>query len=408
VKITNLSLIAIMAMGMVSVASADVDMKIGGQGVIYYQTMDLGGDADLFDHAGNSRANAGLQLNLNADLGNGFGVGYQETFLGTLGLENNLVGKTMQTAYKGNEEDLNSHALTKIYVTKKISNTTLKLGRQELPKSLSPLAFSEGWNVFKNTFDAVVAINSDIPDTTLVGAYVSKSDGDLDKKRGGLVHLGQFDDMHGGALPSGAYMLTVANKSIKQAPITVSYYNLPDIKVLGGNGEAGSAVWADVQVDAGIPVKFGLQGGSVMPENNLDDTTAFGVKVSGKAGPVALNLAYTSVDDGSLPIDNQGTGVKTPLYTQMILNQKAIKLDADTVMLKAVAPVGPGKVIAQYGMTTANEKNLNGDGNDYNELDVIYKFKALGTTMLAAYVMQDLDSKDDPNNIIRLWTRYNF
>jgi len=27
---------------------------------------------------------------------------------------------------------------------------------------------------------------------------------------------------------------------------------------------------------------------------------------------------------------------------------------------------------------------------------------------LAAYVMQDQDSKDDPNNIIRVWTRYNF
>jgi len=200
------------------------------------------------------------------------------------------------------------------------------------------------------------------------------------------------------------HMLTVANKSIKQAPITLSYYKLEDILGL----DAGSAVWADVQIDAGIPVKFGLQGGSVMPENDKDDTTAFGLKVSGKAGPVALNLAYTSVDDGSLPIDNQGTGVKTPLYTQMILNQKAIKLDADTVMLKAVTPVGPGKVIAQYAMTTANDKNLNGDGNDYNELDVIYKFKALGTTMLAAYVMQDLDSKDDPNNIIRFWTRYNF
>jgi len=401
VKITNLSIIAIMAMGMVSVASADVDMKIGGQGVIYYQTMDLGGDADLFDHAGNSRANAGLQLNLNADLGNGFGVGYQETFLGTLGLENNLVGKTMQTAYKGNEEDLNSHALTKIYVTKKISNTTLKLGRQELPKSLSPLAFSEGWNVFKNTFDAVVAINSDIPDTTLVGAYVSKSDGDLDKKRGGLVHLGQFDDMAGGALPSGAYMLTVANKSIKQVPITLSYYGLPDV----AGGEFGSAIWADAQIDAGIPVKFGLQGGQIAPENNMKDTTAFGAKVTGKAGPVALKLAYSSVDDGSLSVQNVGTGVKTPLYTQMIFNQNHISSDADTVLLKAALPVGPGKLIAQYGATTDNSNA----GTDYNELDVIYKFKALGTNMLAAYVMSDHDvDGQDPNNIIRFWTRYNF
>jgi len=397
VKITNLSLAAIMAVGIMSGASADVDVKVGGQGVIYYQTMDLGGDADLFDKGGNSRANAGLQLNVNADLGNDFGFGYQETFLGSLGLEKNLVGNTMQTAEK---DTLNSHAMTKLYVTKKISNTTLKLGKQELPKSLSPLAFSEGWNVFKNTFDAALVINSDIPDTTLVGAYVAKSNG-TGGNAVGLINLGQFNDMKGGALPSGAYMLTVANKSLKQVPITLTYYSLPDL----AGGEEGSALWADVQVDAGIPVKFGLQGGQIAPENNMDDTTAMGAKITGKAGPVALKLAYSTVDDGTLSVQNVGTNVKTPLYTQMILNQAHISRDADTFLIKGVLPVGPGKLIAQYGATTDNSNA----GTDYNELDVIYKFKALGANMLAAYVMADHDvDGQDPNNIIRVWTRYNF
>jgi len=397
VKITNLSLTALMAVGVVSGASADVDLKVGGQGVIYYQTMDKGGDADLFDHAGNSRANAGLQLNLEADLGNDFGFGYQETFLGSLGLEKNLVGNTMQTAEK---DTLNAHAMTKLYITKKLSNTTLKLGKQELPKSLSPLAFSEGWNVFKNTFDAAVVINSDIPDTTLVGAYVAKSNG-TGGNTVGLINLGQFNDMAGGALPSGAYMLTVANKSLKQVPITLSYYSLPDV----AGGEEGSAIWADVQVDAGIPVKFGLQGGQIAPENNMKDTTAMGAKITGKAGPVSLNLAYSTVDDGTLSVQNVGTGIKTPLYTQMILNQNHIAHDADTFLVKGVVPVGPGKLIAQYGATTDNSDA----GTDYNELDVIYKFKALGTTMLAAYIMSDHDvNGQDPNNVIRLWTRYNF
>jgi hypothetical protein len=396
VKITNLSLAAIAAVGMMSVASADVDVKVGGQGVLYYQTIESGGDTDLFKKE-NSRANAGLQLNISADLGNDFGFGYQETFLGTLGLENNLVSNTMQTAQT---EELNAHSMTKLYITKKIANTTLKLGRQELPKSLSPLAFSEGWNVFKNTFDAAVVINSDIPDTTLVGAYVSRSNGDLAGGRVGLVDLGRFGDLGGGAINKGAYMLTVANKSVKQAPITLSYYKLEDI--LGG--EAGSAIWADVQIDAGLPVKFGLQGGQIMPENNLEDTTALGVKVTGKAGPVALKLAYSTVDDGTLSVQNTGTGVKTPLYTQMIANQNAISNNADTVVLQAKGAVGPGTLIAQYDMTQTNT----GPDNDFNELDVIYKFKALGTTMLAAYVNKDSDAMKDPVNIIRLWTRYNF
>ena len=388
-KITNLSLAAIAAVGMMSVASADVDVKVGGQAVLYYQTTESGGDTDYFDQ-GNSKANAGLQLNINADLGNDFGLGLQGTALGTLGLENNLVSATMQTA----DGSLNGAALTKAYVTKKLGNTTIKAGRQELPKSLSPLAFSEGWNVFKNTFDAAVVINSDIPDTTLVGAYVSKSNRH--------ANLGSFDNLTANTVPvgKGAYMLTVANKSVKQMPVTLTYYDLE----LSNGLEAASAIWADVQIDAGLPVKFGLQGGQIMPENNLEDTTALGVKVTGKAGPVDLKLAYTTVDDGTVSVQNVGTGVKTPLYTQMIANQGAISNNADTVVLQAKGAVGPGTLIAQYDMTQTNT----GPDNDFNELDVIYKFKALGTTMLAAYVNKDSDAMKDPVNIIRFWTRYNF
>ncbi len=381
----KLSLIAISLLSMGTMAQADVDLKTTGQVALYYQTQDNSGDADLFDKGANSRANAGLQLNVNGDLGNDFGLGLQGTMLGTLGLENNTVGASMQTAQTN---DLNGASLTKAYITKKIANTTLKLGRQELPKNLSPLAFSEGWNVFKNTFDAALAINTDIPDTTVVGAYVANGNGALVKSPG-LVDLGAYNKIG----KSGAYMLTVANKSNTAIKPTVSYYQLPNTGV--------SAVWADAQIDAGLPVKFALQGGQLMTD--AEDTSSYGLKASGKAGIADLTLAYTNVGDGGNAIQNVGTGVKTPLYTQMILNQGAIKRDNDTVMLKAVAPVGPGKLIAQYATTKDNSDAE----SDYNELDVIYKFKALGTNMLAAYVMQDIDGKDK-NNVLRVWTRYNF
>ena len=395
-KITKLSLAAVAAMALTTGAMAEVDVKVGGQGVVYYQTVENGGNSDFFAQGteakgtvGNSKANAGLQLNVNSDLGNNFGLGLQGTALGSLGLENNLVSNVMQRA----DGSLNGVALTKAYLTKKVGNTTLKAGRQELPKSLSPLAFSESWNVFKNTFDAVVAINSDIPDTTVVGAYVSKSNGHGD--------LSSFDNMKAD-MAGGAYMLTVANKSSKMVQPTVSYYALKDLNAVGG--ESGSALWADLQVDANLPVKLALQGGTIMPENNLDDTTAYGVKVTGKASNVALKLAYTSVDDGAVSVQNVGTGVKTPLYTQMVANQGHISTDADTVVLQAVMPLAAGKLIGQYGLTTDNKS----DNSDFNELDIIYKFKALGTNMLAAYVRADHEAASDPANIIRVWTRYNF
>ncbi len=417
-KITNLSLAAIAAVAMTTGAMAEVDFKIGGQAVVYYQTADaVAPDTDMFNKDASS-ANFGLQLNANADLGNGFGLGLQGTGLSTLGLEDNLVSGVRQSGLGHNGDTAtdagNYFSMTKAYLTKQVGKTTLKMGRQELPKSLSPLAFSESWNVYKNTFDAIVAINSDIPDTTLVGAYVDRSN-----NHGDLSKFDEFQTGKAGAAVrpnNGAYMLTAQNKSLNGLTLTGSYYGLP----VSDNAAAPhtDAFWLDTKADlntlAQVPVSLAVQGGQLKPDG-LDDTNVLGVKASAKTNGVNLSLAYSKVGAGTLSVQNVGTGVKTPLYTQMIGNQNFIAHDNDTFVLGANMPVGPGKLIAKYDMTTDNSAA----SNDYTELDVIYKFKALGTNMLAAYVMQNADNKifakdvagnatEDTNNIIRVWTRYNF
>jgi len=402
VKITKLSLAAIAAVAMTTGAMADVDMKIGGQTVIYYQTNDAG-SSDLFAESASS-ANAGIQLNANADIGNGYGLGLQGTALNTFGLEGNLVDGVRQSGLTNHGDTANAtnyFAFTKAYMTKKVGNTMVKLGRQELPKSLSPLAFSEGWNVFKNTFDAAVAINSDIQDTTLVGAYVSRSN-----RHGDLTTFAGLDGTASQAngQNKGAYMLTMQNKSLAGLTPTLSYYQLPS---------SAKAIWLDVKADmtklAGAPVNVALQGGTIMPNaSGARDSKAVGVKVGGKAGPASISVAYSKTNNGAVATNNLGTGVKTPLYTQMVANQGDIKRDADATVLKVVVPAGPGKVIAQYGMMA---DNLN-DNSDVQELDVMYKFKALGADMFAGLISSKADDKvyngDDTRNIVRVWTRYNF
>jgi len=372
-----------------AVATADVDVNVGGQAALYYQTADT--DADGFFHQNSSMANIGLQLNVDSDIGNGFGLGGQYTMLGTLGLEKNLVSNVRQSANGG----LNGGALTKVYITKKAGNTLVKLGRQELPKSLSPLAFSESWSVFKNTFDAAVVINSDLPETTLVGAYVSTSN-----KHGDLSNFSDLVVNSSLPVAKGAYMLTAATKLIPMTALTLSYYFMDDVSVAGDS----SAIWADAQI-SGLPVAIGLQAGTIMPDAaGLDDTVAYGIKVGGDFGPVSASLAYTSVDDGTAKFQNVGTGVKTPLYTQAIYNQAFISQDSDSIGLKASMGVGAGKVILHGVMSSGGVA----DANDYNELDVIYKTSALGMDMFAAYIMRDHDDAGVDADHIRFWTRYNF
>jgi hypothetical protein len=215
-SIVAASLIATSAMA----ADKGIDVVTTGQAVVYYQTLanNGAGAPDLFDQA-TARANAGVQLNLDADLKNGFSFGSQINYLGTLGLEKNVVSGTMQNT-NGNITENNiadDIYLSQIYVAKKIGNTNVKLGRQELPQSLSPFAYSEDWNVFKNSFDAILAVNSDIPNTTLVGAYVAK--GNYNNVGSNMSSYGDISTT-AGTVSDTAYMVTAQNKSIPMATVT--------------------------------------------------------------------------------------------------------------------------------------------------------------------------------------------
>jgi len=427
VSLAAASLIVTSAMA----ADKGIDIVTTGQAVIYYETNADNGDTSdqtLFDQ-GNSVANVGVQLNLDADLKNNFTFGSQLTYLGTAGLEKNLVNSTKQGGGV-TQASANSDAqlrLTKIFIAKKIANSTVKIGRQELPKSLSPFAFSEGWNVFKNTFDAILAVNTDIPDTTLVGAYVAggNTSTDINTLQNLAVNRSSAPGNAGVAVNGAAYMLTVANKSIPMTAITLTYYDLAQVQA--GTLEGASVIWADVKVagkDLPMGLKLGLQGGQISPEDttNLTDTTALGAKVSlAPVDALTLSLAYTTVsgDDSKTAVAMKNTGgIKTPLFTQMIYNQDNIALDSDTFVIKAVYNTGDyGKIIAQYGASSVGKDGMatavrNAKDTDYGEFDLMYKVKAGGVQYFAAFINRSWSETNadnaDQDNRLRFWARYNF
>jgi hypothetical protein len=379
-----------------------------GQGVVYYQTADTLGAGtlpdSLFDQESSS-ANAGVSLKAeNANIVGGLGAGVKLVGVGTLGLEEDVVSNVMQLSSAG---DLNGGAITELYLTYGIGNTLVKVGRQTLPKALSPLAFSESWNVFENTFEAALVVNSDIPNTTLVGAYVRSANMHTDLNDFNSDILG--DD--------GAFMLTAAYADAFN--VTGSAYYLPDVLNIG---EDLMALW----VDAGFNVSdfnIGVQGGYITSDAFIghEDTYAAGAKFGAKFDPVTAGAAVTWVNDGGIGITNlanpfamgevNGVFGDNALYTTSILGSNAIFnfVDATTVSLNGSMALPVGTLIALADYSDIGDYAYVGEG-DFYEAAIAYNVVLGDLDLTAGYVYQNVDTTglDTDNNLIRVVARYNF
>ncbi len=411
--VTALAAGLVMGGANVSAEDADAGWKYTGQGVVYYQTADGWGNGALFDqgesgddHTGWAAAAAGIQLGAtNTSIIGGLGAGFELSGISSLGLEEDVVSGLVQNA-----GGLNNAAITQAYLTFSSGKTSMKWGRQQLPKSLSPFAFSEGWNVYQNTFEALLVVNSDIKDTTLVYAYVGKANNSV----GDLTNFGDIHTAEG-----GANMITAQNTSVNGLTLTGSYYWIDNAIWSGGGYETDAdALWVDASFKASKMISFGLQGGYIGGLSTDDDTNAFGAKVAGKVNNFSWSAAFSSVDAGKLPVSNiAGSGVKTPLYTQGVLNQDTIKFDSDTFRATVSTPAAGGTFIFGYSNSDLGASALpstigQGEGGEgtYQELDFMYKSKlAENIPYFLAFVNQNDDRQEnDSQNIFRVWVRYNF
>jgi hypothetical protein len=383
-----------------AVAAVASGWDFGGQGVVYYQTRDTT-DIDLFDKDVSSAA-VGLQLRaVNKDVVAGIGAGFELSGISHAGLYDDVVTGLVQSAGNGGNNDLSSSAaLTQAYLTYGIGNTSIKVGRQQLPKALSPFAFSESWNVFKNTYSAALLVNTDITDTTLVYAFVHGANN--------IFNLGDFEKVNES---DGVHMLTVQNKSFEGLTLTGTYY----YGAGQDNNDDTNIFWGDAKF-AISDYALGLQGGYIDADVKKGDTNtiAFGAKAGANFGMFDASAAYSYVGDKDMGASVQNIGgVKTPLYTQMILNQGVIARDSQYIKVAAGAKALGGKFGVAYGMRLAADSDVLDDHNPY-ELDVTYKTKVFSdtTTLFAGYVLTDADDDNvnggDAQNLIRVWGRYNF
>ena len=305
--------VAVATMALSTSAMAIDNVKANGLAKLIYQTHDTSDNTKSFGNAmtqdgtgANSQGQASVIMGLSADLSTNLKGAVEVTGVSTLGLENGLVGDTIAATNLVGTYATDPAAtkledqfwISQAYFTYSMGKTTAKIGMQELN---TPFVFTEKWNVSKNTFQAMVLVNNDIENVTLVGAYVGKHNGSTDQR------TTNFDGVFQTFGASGAYAAGAIAK-VQGVNLQAWGFNVNSV---------ANTYWleADTKV-AGIFI--GGQYAGYNPEaTGAKSTNAYAVKAAGNVAGATLYAAYSAVDDGTGNTNyaNVSTGDKTKLYT---------------------------------------------------------------------------------------------
>jgi ureidoglycolate hydrolase len=313
--------------------------------------------------------------------------------------------------------------MTEAWVAATAGKTTVKLGRMELD---TPLVFTETWSIEKNTFEAAVVINQDIPDTTLVGAYVGNGNGtetygqDVngtvignDLAIGAVVNQdGQFTTYG----TDGAYAAGIINNSFKPLTVQAWYYDLTRL---------ATAYWlqADLNMEgilAGAQYTAqDVKNGNTLGITNTDTASTYALMLGYEMKDVAtIKVAYSdSNDKGALTAANTATNSgQSKLYTEAWWNYgKVTQHDTDSFAVIVTGKVADVDLLAQYTYADQESKIVAGtetQNNDLSEFTVTAgkSFGPLDATLAYVYAdVEDNDSAtDDKSSTIQAYLTLNF
>ena len=345
-KFIKLSLITALA---VTTAMAG-DAKISGDAKIFYSTSDSDNN-DLFSKAG-SIGDTALELKYSRDLKEGITVNAGITGVSTLGLESELVNGTWVKHVKDNNVSDEGGVQDKLWlstanIVAKVANTTLVVGRQALD---TPFFYSETWNIVPNTFDAAVVVNNDIQDTTLIGAWVGRGNGDVNQTVATDNNGAGFGTFGG----NPAYAFGLINKSIPNTAVQAWYYNIPS---------QAKAYWLQADTSITKEISAGLQYANAKANGAANSSQAAAVKVGYAAGPLDAHIAYSKRSSAGKDIDiaNIATGGgESKLYTEAFLNYGLVgSPKAQTISVGAGYDVGTAQLGFNY--TSVDTDSLNSD-----------------------------------------------
>ena len=412
-KFTKMSLVAALLVG--SSAFAIENVKVSGDAKLFYATEQgglsvSGASSDMFNKDA-SVGQVAASLSVTADLTKNVSFGGKATALSTLGLEGQLVNQVWE-APNGLTD---TYIVNDLWLAATVAKTTAKIGRMELD---TPLVFTEKWSLVENTFESAVIINTDIPNTTLVGAYVGGSNsqyvGGTGAGYGGVIDsqnvntgnivtkdgLAVYETTNNGSTFSqfynGAYAAGVINNSWKPLTVQAWYYNATKV---------GTAYWlqTDLSMDG---ILFGAQ--------------FTGVDLGGYSAALKSNTAYaimagyemkdmfTAKFSYSIVSDDAGVGAgfnlagsgQSKLYTEAWWNYGRItQVDTTAMNLTIEAPIGD---IVDLGLYATMASSGTDKANDLTEVTITasHSFGPLDASIAVIYTDTDTSAVASSNDSV--------
>jgi hypothetical protein len=212
--------------------------------------------------------------------------------------------------------------LGQAYLQGKYGKTTVKMGRQQLD---TPLAGSDDARELPNLFTAAVVINTDLPDTTLIGARVTQiaygsfangygggelalvsGYGNSYASYGNNYETGTFKSMGQAALGvsaknTGVTAAAAINKSIKGLTLQAWDYNAEDIlNAIYAQADYSWKCLLNPNATMTASVQY-IKENNLHPTLKLDSAPYYGVQLSSKVGSFNAAVAYseTGKDSGA-------------------------------------------------------------------------------------------------------------
>ncbi|PLY09455.1 MAG: hypothetical protein C0626_10780 [Arcobacter sp.] len=390
-KLTKISLVASLALITTQAFSADTiakafeEGKISGEIKSQYFQKEVGASHDkvgIWTNGGNLSFVTGSYYGLKA------GVTFQAATVTSDDLDKG------PTAYNS-DQNVSGAVASQAYLEYTRGYTTGKVGRQYIS---TPLVAGSSSRIFKESFEAILLSNTDIPGTTLVAGYVDKEQYRTDIAARGATNgtvkaVSGFENVQ-----DGAYTLYVKNNSIENLTLDGQY---AQIKTDGTQVNDKKAFYASASYNIN---PFTISAQTYQTDDGSatnSDGKAYGIDLGANFGKLSLGAAYTTIDDEADIVNGIGNGADY-MYTWAWIYGGIYTADTDAYKLSA------GYKITDYlSFDIMYSSWKTGSTNRQSETGYITSYN-FDKNLSATFVFADYNNISTESYRSRLYVSYKF